>query len=134
MAAPQDSLGTRAARGGASALLVVAMMVIGSLVLWVGVPAGWLWIGSQIQAESDSVGTAILVMLVGVLVSVIVLAMLLVRLNRWYEHLRESAGRPERSTSLLELILVITAGVAVVAFGVWFFILTGPGPSIAPSN
>ncbi len=110
------------------------MMVIGSLVLWVGVPLGWLWIGSQIQAESDSVGAAIGAMLVGVVVSVVLLTMLLMRLNRWHEHLREAAGRPQRDTSLLEFVLVVTAGVAVVAFGVWFFILTGPGPSLAPSN
>jgi hypothetical protein len=128
------SIGARAARGGARALLSILMMVIGSLVLWVGVPAGWLWIGSQIQAETDSVGTAIGVMLAGVVVSVVAIAMLLVRLNRWNEHLRERSGLPPRETPLLEMVLVITAGVAVVAFGVWFFIFTGPGPSIAPSN
>jgi hypothetical protein len=32
------------------------------------------------------------------------------------------------------MVLVITAGVAVVAFGIWFFVFTGPGPSLAPSN
>jgi hypothetical protein len=129
-----NSIGARAARGGARALLTAAMMVIGSLVLWVGVPLGWLWIGSQIQAETDSIGTAIGAMLVGVVVSVVLLAMLLVRLNRWNEELRQAAGHPPRETSLLESVLVITAGVAVVAFGVWFFVFTGPGPSLAPSN
>ena len=131
---PGDTLGTRAARGGASALLTVAMMVIGSLVLWVGVPAGWLWIGSQIQAESGSVGTALGVMMVGVVVSVLLLARLLMSLNHWHERLREASGRPPRENSLLELVLVVTAGFAVVAFGVWFFIFTGPGPSLSPSN
>jgi heme/copper-type cytochrome/quinol oxidase subunit 2 len=134
MTSSGDTFGMRAVRGGASALLAAAMMVIGSLVLWVGVPLGWLWVGSQIQAESDSVGTAIGVMLVGVVVSVVLLTMLLMRLNRWHEHLREAAGRPPRDTSLLEFVLVVTAGVAVVAFGVWFFIFTGPGPTLAPSN
>ena len=129
-----DTLGTRVARGGASALLAVAMMVVGGLLMWVGVPAGWLWVGSQIQAESDSVGAAIGVMLVGVLVSVLLLARLLMSLNLWHERLREASGRPPRENSVLELVLVVTAGVAVVAFGVWFFIFTGPGPSLAPSN
>jgi heme/copper-type cytochrome/quinol oxidase subunit 2 len=133
-AGSRTGLATRAARGGASALLAAAMMVIGSLVLWIGVPAGWLWVGSQIQASSHSVGNAIGIMLVGVVVSVILLAMLLVRLARWHDHLREAAGRPPPQHSLLELVLVVTAGVAVVAFGVWFFIFTGPGPSLSPSN
>ena len=128
------SIGARAARGGARALLALAMMVIGSLVLWVGVPIGWLWVGSQIQAESGSVGTAIGAMLAGVVVSVLLLARLLVSLNRWHLQLRERAGQPPSEYSLLELVLVVTAGVAVVAFGVWFFVLTGPGPSLAPSN
>jgi hypothetical protein len=132
--ASSDSIGTRAARGGASALLAVAMMVIGGLLMWVGVPAGWLWVGSQIQAESDSVGTAIGVMLIGVVISVVLLARLLASLNHWHERLREASGRPPRENSVLELVLVVTAGVAVVAFGVWFFIFTGPGPSLAPSN
>ena len=135
MSASGDTLGTRAARGGASALLAVAMMVIGGLMMWVGVPAGWLWVGSQIQAGgSDKIGTAIFVMMIGVLVSVLLLAKLLVRLNMWQESLREASGRPQRDTSLLERVLVVTAGLAVVAFGVWFFIFTGPGPSLAPSN
>ena len=134
MTASGDTLGTRAARGGASALLAMAMMVVGGLLMWVGVPAGWLWIGSQVQAESDSIGMAIAVMMVGVVVSVLLLARLLMSLNHWHERLREASGRPARENSLLELVLVVTAGVAVVAFGVWFFILTGPGPSLAPSN
>ena len=129
-----SGVGARAARGGARVLLALAMMVIGSLVLWVGVPLGWLWIGSQIQAESGSVGTAIGVMLAGVVVSVLVFARLLMSLNRWQLGLREQAGLPPPEHSLLELVLVVTAGVAVVAFGIWFFVLTGPGPSLAPSN
>jgi hypothetical protein len=129
-----DGLGLRAARAGGSALLVALMMVIGSLVLWVGVPIGWLWVGSQIQATGDRIGLAILVMMVGVLVSVILLAKLLVRMNRWHEELRAAAGHELPQTSLLETVLVVTAGVAVIAFGVWFFIFTGPGPSLAPSN
>jgi hypothetical protein len=129
-----SSIGARAARGGARALLSLAMMIIGSLVLWVGVPAGWLWIGSQIQAETNSVGNAIGAMFLGVVVSVISLAWLLLKLNRWNEELRERSGLPARETSLLELVLVVTAGVAVVAFGIWFFVFTGPGPSLAPSN
>jgi hypothetical protein len=126
--------GLRGLLAGPVSVALVVVMFAGCLVLWLGIPLAWLWIGSQIQAESDSVGTAIGVMLVGVVVSVVLLTMLLMRLNRWHEHLREAAGRPQRDTSLLEFVLVVTAGVAVVAFGVWFFIFTGPGPSLAPSN
>ncbi len=129
-----NSIAGKAARGGVRALLSLAMMIIGSLVLWVGVPAGWLWIGSQVQAETDSIGNALGVMFVGVVVSVIALVWLLMRLNRWNEELRERSGLEPRGNSMLEMVLVVTAGIAVVAFGIWFFVLTGPGPSLAPSN
>jgi heme/copper-type cytochrome/quinol oxidase subunit 2 len=121
-----------AMRIGASGLLLLLIMVVGSLVLWVGVPAGWLWIGSQIQGETGDIGAAILVMMVGVLVSVLAIVMVLVRLNRVHEHMREARGLPVEDYSVLERVLVVTAGIALVAFTVWFLGFAGPGPSIAP--
>lgn len=117
-------------RFGASGALVLFMMVFGSLVLWAGVPAGWLWIGSQIQGETGNIGTALLVMFVGVLVSVILLAMVLSRVNRRHNELREARGLPP--TNVLDRVLVITAAVAVVGFTIWFLGFAGPGPSLAP--
>ena len=46
-------------RTGAGALLVVLIMFIGSLVLWVGTPLLWLWVASQIQGATQSLGTAL---------------------------------------------------------------------------
>src|SRR5204863_5645042 len=91
--APKGDLGAgaRALNYGASALLTGVIMVGASLLLWIGVPAGWLWIGSQVQA-STGVGTAILVMLSGAVVSIVGLAWVLGRLNRVHEHLREARG------------------------------------------
>ena len=51
--------GARALNYGASALLTGVIMVGASLLLWIGVPAGWLWIGSQVQGSTGSIGTAI---------------------------------------------------------------------------
>ncbi len=121
-----------ALRTGVSGLMVVFIMVVGSLVLWVGVPAGWLWIGSQIQGNTGNIGTALAAMMGGVVVSVIALAMLLSWLNRKHEELREARGLPETESSVLERVLVVTAGVAVVGFTIWFLGFAGPGPSIAP--
>lgn len=119
-------------RTGASGVLVVAIMVLGSLVLWAGVPAGWLWVGSQVQGETGNLGTALLVMFFGVLVSVGLLVMLLSFLNRRHDELRAARGLPP--SVVLEGVLVVTAGIAVVGFAIWFLGFAGPGPSIAPSN
>ena len=43
-------------RTGAGAILVVAIMFIGSLGLWVGTPLLWLWVGSQVQGRPSPSG------------------------------------------------------------------------------
>ena len=126
--------GARALNYGASALLTGVIMVGASLLLWIGVPAGWLWIGSQVQGSTGSIGTAIAVMLVGAIVSIIAIAWVLGRLNRVHEHLREQRGADLNRAPLLEVVLVVTAAIALVAFAVWFFVLAGPGPELAPRS
>jgi hypothetical protein len=125
-------VGARALNYGASAVLTAVIMVGASLLLWIGVPAGWLWVGSQIQGSSGSLGTAIAVMLIGAVVSIVALAWLLGRLNRFHERLREARGAKSDGPPLLEVVLVVTAAVALVGFAIWFFVFAGPGPELAP--
>jgi hypothetical protein len=119
---------------GASAVLTAVIMVGASLLLWIGVPAGWLWIGSQIQGSTGSVGTAIAVMLVGAVTSIVVIAWLLGTVNRAHERLLVARGVEPEGPPLLEVVLVITAAIALVGFAVWFFVFAGPGPELAPRN
>lgn len=126
--------GARALNYGASALLTGVIMVGASLALWIGVPAGWLWIGSQVQGSTGSIGTAIAVMLVGAVVSIIALAWVLGRLNHVHEHLRVQRGAKSTGPPLLEAVLVVTAAIALVAFAIWFFVFAGPGPELAPRS
>ena len=49
-------------RSGSSAVLVLGMMFIGSLVLWVGLPLGCLYLGSRVQGATQSLGVALLAM------------------------------------------------------------------------
>jgi heme/copper-type cytochrome/quinol oxidase subunit 2 len=121
-------------RMGASGLIVLAMMLGAGLVLWIGVPVGWLYVGSQIQASTGSVGTAIGVMMVGVVVSIIAFVPLLGWLNHKHMELREARGLDTQGATALEIVMTISVAVAVVAFSFWFFIIEGPGPSLAPSN
>lgn len=112
--------------GPVSALLV-ALMLLGCLALWIGVPLGWLWIGSQIQG-SASLGTALAVTMVGVITTVVVLSVVLSWLNRKHAELRESRSLPSSRGGALEPILVTTAGIAAVGFAVWFFGFSGASP------
>jgi len=111
--------------GPASAALVL-LMLVGCLFLWVGVPIGWLWIGSQVQG-SASLGTALMVTMVGIVLSITALVFVLGWLNRRHAELNERRDRPLRS-SALEVILVSSAGLAVLGFVVWFFLFAGASP------
>lgn len=129
--------------GPASAMLVL-LMLAGCLFLWIGIPLGWLWIGSQIQG-SASLGTALMATMAGVLVSIVAMATILVWLNRKHAQLRDlrrraAGGRSERPDDAarsgvvaqprgaLEPMLVVSAGVALVLFAIWFFGFAGASP------
>jgi uncharacterized membrane protein YbhN (UPF0104 family) len=111
---------------GPARAALVFLMVVGCLFLWIGVPIGWLWIGSQVQG-SASLGTALMVTMAGIVVSITALVFVLGWLNRQHVELNERHQRPGRS-SALEVILVSSAGLAVVGFAVWFFLFAGASP------
>jgi hypothetical protein len=128
-------------RGPLSALLV-ALMLLGCLALWIGVPLGWLWIGSQIVGTQEPRLWAYFVVLVGIVTSVIVIAKILSALNRrvmalrggegfrptkiplpWMESMRDE--RHTQSASVLDSVLVASAVMAAIALFVWFVGFSG---------
>jgi heme/copper-type cytochrome/quinol oxidase subunit 2 len=111
--------------GPASGALVL-LMVAGCLFLWIGVPLGWLWIGSQVQG-SASLGTAMLVTMLGITATTFVVVAVLAWLNRRHAAIQERRN-PERGGNALEALLVASAGIAIVGFGVWFFGFAGASP------
>ena len=117
----------RALRASQAAVLLVAMMFLGSLVLWVGVPVAWLWIGSRLQ-NGTSLATATGVMMIGMLLSVTLLLPALGWLSRRHTELQERRNVPESETTALERVLVSSAMIAVVGFLVWFFGFSGSSP------
>src|SRR4051812_41758390 len=119
-------------RAGASGLILLVMMLGAGLVLWVGVPLGWLYVGGRVQGATDSLGVALLVMMVGVLVSIGLIVPFLAWLNRKHLDLREARGLESHGATALEAVMTVSAVIAVVAFVIWFFIIAGPGPSLAP--
>jgi heme/copper-type cytochrome/quinol oxidase subunit 2 len=121
-------------RAGASGVILVLMMLGAGLVLWIGVPLGWLYIGSQVQGASESLGLAILVMMVGVVVSIAVIVPVLGWLNRKHLELREARGLDSHGQTALEAMMTVSVVIAVIAFTIWFFLIEGPGPSLAPDE
>jgi hypothetical protein len=115
-------------RLGSSALVLLAIMFIGSLGLWVGVPLAWLWIGSQVQAATDSLLAALGTAFGGVVLTVIAAIPVLSALSNRYRRRRLDRGLDDTGHLALEGVLVLSAGLALVAFSTWFFLLSGTAP------
>ena len=112
---------------GPLSIALVVVMLAGCLVLWLGIPLVWLWIGYQIQAEA-SMGTALLATMAGVLVSVLVVVSGLSWVNHRHALIRESRNLPPNEQTALEIMLVYSAAIAVVIFGIWFLGFAGSSP------
>jgi hypothetical protein len=118
----------RAMRAGSSAMLMVAIMFLGSLVLWIGMPLGCLYLGSRVQDATNSVGVALLAMAGGVVVGIFAIVPLLGFLNRKHVEVRAARGLDTYGQAPLEGVLVVSAGLALVGFAVWFFFFSGATP------
>ena len=129
----------------AAAFLIVAMSVA-ALFLWVGIPIGWLWIGSQLVSSSQPSMGPYAVVAIGIIASVVIDAMILSRLNRTYQRVTETDGQVRlqlpwmksmrgerdsgRSTSVLDIILVGSVTLAGLTMFLWWVFLAGsPLPS-----
>jgi hypothetical protein len=114
---------------GAGAALVIAIMVIGSIVLWAGTPLAWLWVGAQIQGATQSLGAALAAAFAGVIVSILLLASVLARLSDLYRANRVARGLEDPGHVVLEGVLVVSAGLSLAAFTIWFFLFAGAAPA-----
>ena len=115
-------------RTGTGAVLVLLIMVIGSLVLWIGTPLLWLWVGSQIQGATASLGAALGASFIGVVATIAVLAAVLAKLSDVYRANRRARGLADPGHFVLEGVLVVSAGLTLMAFVVWFLFFAGASP------
>ena len=115
-------------RTGAGAVLVLLIMVIGSLVLWIGAPLLWLWVGSQIEGATASVGAAVGATFLGAVMTIVLVAAVLAKLSNVYRANCLSRGLDDPGHFVLEVVLVVSAGVTLAAFVIWFFFLAGAEP------
>ena len=124
-----------------SALLLILLMAIGSVVLWIGVPLGWIYLASNIVDSSEPSMTPYVMVLVGIPLTMVVVGKGLSQLNRvygevtgttptvrvvlpWHRSMRgeRDAGHPR---TILDVVMVCSVTVALVLFGLWFFLFAG---------
>ena len=122
-------------------LFLIALMAIGSVVMWIGVPVGLIYLASQLADSSKpSMGPYVLI-LVGLVVGMMAVGKLLGALDRyhgritglddgkptqaaWMKSMRGDRER-KRRRSVLDSVMIISVGVALLLFGIWFFAFAG---------
>jgi hypothetical protein len=87
-----------------------------------------LWVGSKVQGATSSLGAAVGVMAIGVVAAIVLLAWVLGKLSNAYRAISLSSGRRDPGHVVLEGVLVVSAGIAGVAFVVWFLLFAGANP------
>jgi hypothetical protein len=123
------------------AALLIVLMAIGSIVLWLGIPIGWLYLVSRLVSSSQpSMGPYVLV-LVGIPTSMIVVGKLLSKLNRvygdvtnttpharmrnpWLKSMRGERDS-DRPRTVLDVVMVWSVALALLCFAIWFFVFAG---------
>jgi MFS family permease len=121
--------------------VLVLVMAIGSIVMWVVSPIAWLWVASRMTSSSQpSLGPYLLV-IVGMAITAVVIGKFLGAVNRvhmrvtgrltdrraqasWNRSMR-GERKPNYDRGVLEQVMAISVGCALVAFGVWFFGFAG---------
>jgi hypothetical protein len=123
------------------AALLIALMAIGSILLWLGIPVGWLYLVSRLVTSSQpSMGPYVL-LIVGIPASMIVVGKALSKLNRVYGEVTGTTPtmrvrrpwmtsmRGERDSgrqrTVLDVVMVWSVALALLCFGVWFFAFAG---------
>ena len=125
----------------ALAAVLIVVMAIGSILLWLGIPVGWLYLVSRlVKSSQPSMGPYVL-LIVGIPASMIVVGKGLSKLNRvygevmgttstarvrspWMKSMRgeRDSGRPR---TVLDVVMVWSVALALLCFGVWFFAFAG---------
>jgi hypothetical protein len=122
----------------AAAAFVFALLVIGTLVLWIGIPVAGMWVLSRV---TESRSGHFVAALIGLPLAMILWTPALFGLNRLYLRIR-AAGRPnvahdggddewdldpdDPQPSMrgpLEPLLVISLAISIVALLVWFLLI-----------
>jgi hypothetical protein len=120
--------------------LLALVIVLGSLVLWIGVPIAGFWAAGQLFTKST---TFVMFALVAVPLGMVVVGFLLYRVNAVYIALRDEEPRPRARSGwlvsqsderrsmrlqrggreLIDVAMTASAIVALVLMFVWFFFL-----------
>jgi hypothetical protein len=122
-------------------LFLIALMAIGSVIMWLGVPIGLIYLASRLADSSKPSMGPYLLILIGLPVGMFVVGKLLGAVDRYHGRItglddgkptqaawmRSMRGERERKRrrSVLDSVMIVSVGVALLLFGIWFFAFAG---------
>jgi hypothetical protein len=124
-----------------AAILLVLLMAVGSIVMWIGVPLGLIYLASQVAGSSNPSAGPYVLVLVGLPIGMAIVGRCLGALDRahsrltgrvdttrrpasWMRSMRAERGST-RSGGVLDRVMIASVGLAVLAFAIWFFGFAG---------
>ncbi len=130
----------RTGKGITAAVIFVAML-FAALSLWTAIPLSWIYIGSKVSHTQFPSSGPYMVVAVGIVVSIVLTAWLISRLNRlyiqvtgtnrlapmrptWLKSMRDTS-ESTGTTTVVEAVLMGSVLLAALAFTAWFFLLAG---------
>ena len=140
-APPKPRSLARTVAAAPAAGFLILLMAIGSVILWLGIPIGWLYLASQLVDTSQPTLGPYILIIFGIPISMFVFGKALFTLDRAFERVTgrrsETDFRPpwlksmraernaSRRLSVLEGVMIISVSLALLCFGVWFFAFAG---------
>jgi hypothetical protein len=128
-AVPDQSVGMHRVFDKLFAASLLAFMMLVSLGFWGPIPAACLWLGAQVQAQTESGSLGIVVSCMGVLGALLGGLVLLKRLDHVWILVRRAAGYDQRS-GVIGPVFAIAAIIGVALFVAWFLLLAGPSSDL----
>ena len=128
----EPASGRRRRADGVLAYALLGVELLLCLSLFGPQPLAWLWLGSQVDYHTGYVTAGIGTIMLGCLASLMLTMALAKRVDHAWKLVRRAAGH-RQDRGALERIFAISVAVAFVIFTVWFLVIQGPGPSLAPS-
>jgi F0F1-type ATP synthase membrane subunit c/vacuolar-type H+-ATPase subunit K len=123
------------------ALVLIALMAVGSVILWIGIPIGWIYaVSHMVDSSQPSLGPYVL-LIFGIPVTMALFGKLLFGLDHVYARvtgqdsevrfrapwLKSMRGERDvaRRLTVLEMTMIISVSVALLGFAIWFFGFAG---------
>ena len=135
-------LGVRGPGALLAGTVLLLLMALGSVLMWIGVPVGLIWLASHLQNGSQPSMGPYLVVLFGLPIAMVVLGKGLASLDRtfsrvsgynpenrriqlpWHKSMRGERGSSHRRT-VLDVVMIVSVTIAGSAFLIWFFGFAG---------